>query len=161
MNKNIAIMALATAPALLLSACNGGAASSSGMSALPATTHSVSGRAKPNDTGPQDLHAGGADVPAYAYNLGNQPVGSYNQAQQPPGAGSLFYAAPTNGTIFYCQNNSGDGRKAFEGGPGESAVPATGPCAPLGASATGFGGRQDPLDFVGTATALASTEYTT
>jgi ABC-type phosphate transport system substrate-binding protein len=161
MNKTIAIMAMATAPALLLSACNGGAASSSGMSALPATTHGVTSRAKPNDNGPQDLHAGGADVPAYAYNLGNQPVGNYNQAQTPPGAGSLFYAAPTNGTIYYCQNNSGDGRKAFEGGPGENAVPATGPCAPLGASATGFGGRQDPLDFVGTATALASTEYTT
>jgi len=161
MNKTLATLALATVPALLLSACNGGAMGTSGTSALPATSHGISGRAKPNDNGPQDLHAGGADVPAYAYDVGNQPVGNYNQAQPPPGAGSLFFSAPTTGTIYYCQNNSGDGRKVFEGGPGEAPVPATGPCAPLGASATGFGGRQDPLDFAATATALASTEYAT
>jgi ABC-type phosphate transport system substrate-binding protein len=161
MNKTLATLALATVPALLLSACNGGAMGTSGTSALPATTHGVSGHAKPNDNGPQDLHAGGATFPAYAYNLGNQPVGNFNQAQQPPGAGSLFFSAPTNGTIYYCLTGSGAGRKAFEGGPNDSQAPPTGPCAPLGATATGFGGRQDPLDFVGSDVAMPSTEYPT
>jgi phosphate transport system substrate-binding protein len=161
MNKTLATLALATVPALLLSACNGGAMGPSGTTALPATSHGVMGHVKPNDNGPQDLHAGGATFPAYGYNLGNQPVGNYNQAQQPPGAGSLFYAAPTNGTIYYCLVGSGNGRKAFEGGPNEDAVPPTGPCAPLGATSTGFGGRQDPLDFVGSDVAMASTEYPT
>ncbi|HEY1429397.1 MAG TPA: substrate-binding domain-containing protein [Candidatus Tumulicola sp.] len=160
MNRTVAMLAAAGACALSLSACNGGASSSNGVSALP-QAHGILGRAKPYDNGPQDLHAGGADIPAYAYNVGNQPVGNYNDAQSPPGAGSLFYSAPTSGTIYYCQNNSGDGRKVFEGGPGADPVPATGPCAALGQTATGFGGRQDPLDFAGTATALASTEYAT
>jgi ABC-type phosphate transport system substrate-binding protein len=161
MNRSLVTLALATVPALLLSACNGGNSSSNGLSALPSTAHSVLGRVKPNDNGPQDLHAGGADVPAYAYNAGSQPVGNYSDSQPGPGAGSLLFAAPTTGTVYYCQANSGAGRKAFEGGPGEASVPSTGPCAPLGATATGFGGRVDPLDFVGTATALASTEYAT
>jgi phosphate transport system substrate-binding protein len=161
MNKTLATLAMATVPALLLSACNGGAMGPSGTTALPATSHGVVGHVKPNDNGPQDLHAGGATFPAYAYNLGNQPVGNYNQAQQPPGAGSLFYAAPTAGTIYYCLTGSGAGRKAFEGGPNDSAAPPTGPCAPLGATATGFGGRLDPLDFVGSDVAMPSTEYST
>jgi ABC-type phosphate transport system substrate-binding protein len=116
------------------------------------------GRAHRNDNGPQDLHSGGADVPAYSYNLGNQPVGYYYNAQTPPGQGSLFYAAPTTGTIYYCLTSSTDGRKAFEG-YGDSAFPPTGPCAPLGSTATGFGGRSDPLDFVASAVAMPSTEY--
>jgi ABC-type phosphate transport system substrate-binding protein len=161
MNKTLATLALATVPALLLSACNGGAMSPSGTSALPATTHTVGGHAKPNDNGPQDLHAGGATFPAYAYNLANQPVGNYDQAQQPPGQGSLFNAAPTAGTIYYCLTGSGAGRKAFEGGSGDSSAPPTGPCAPLGATPTGFGGRMDPLDFVGSDVAMPSTEYPT
>jgi ABC-type phosphate transport system substrate-binding protein len=161
MKKTLATLALAAVPALLLSACNGGAMSPSGTSALPATTHGAIGKAKPNDNGPQDLHAGGATFPAYAYNLANQPVGNYNQAQQPPGVGSLFYAAPTAGTIYYCLTGSGAGRKAFEGGPNDSSAPPTGPCAPLGATATGFGGRVDPLDFVGSDVAMPSTEYPT
>ncbi len=135
MNKTVALLAAASVSALLLSACNGGAATSNGVSALP-QTRGVIGRAKPNDNGPQDLHAGGADIPAYAYNVGNQPVGNYNDAQPAPGAGSLLFAAPTTGTTYYCQNNSGDGRKVFEGGPGEDPVPATGPCAALGQTAT-------------------------
>jgi phosphate transport system substrate-binding protein len=159
MKKTLATLALAAVPALLLSACNGGATSPSGTSVLPATTHGVSGKAKPNDNGAQDLHAGGATFPAYAYNLGNQPVGNYNQAQQPPGVGSLFYSAPTTGTIYYCLTGSGAGRKAFEGGPNDASAPPTGPCAPLGATATGFGGRVDPLDFVGSDVAMPSTEY--
>ncbi|HEY3675203.1 MAG TPA: substrate-binding domain-containing protein [Candidatus Tumulicola sp.] len=161
MNKTLATLAMATVPALLLSACNGGAMGPSGTTALPATSHGVIGHVKPNDNGPQDLHAGGATFPAFAYNLGNQPVGNYNQAQQPPGAGSLFNAAPTAGTIYYCLTGSGAGRKAFEGGSGDSGAPPTGPCAPLGATATGFGGRLDPLDFVGSDVAMPSTEYPT
>jgi ABC-type phosphate transport system substrate-binding protein len=161
MKKSLATWVLAAVPALLLSACNGTTASGpSGVAPLPntlATAHH--GRVRRNDNGAEDLHTGGADVPAYAYNLGDQPVGYYYGQQAGPGQGSLFYAAPTQGTIYYCLTSSTDGRHAFEGYD-DSAYPPTGPCAALGETATGFGGRQDPLDFVGTATAMPSTEYT-
>jgi len=158
MRNTLAILALAALPAIVLSACNGGAAGGSGMSALPnASSASHHSKVRRGDNGPQDLHAGGADFPAYAYNLESQPVGTYNEPQAGPGQGSLFYAAPTNGTIYYCITNSGDGRKAFEG-EGDSGFPPTGPCAALSATPTGYGGRMDPLDFASTATALASTE---
>jgi ABC-type phosphate transport system substrate-binding protein len=159
MRNTLATLALAAIPVLVLSACNGNAAGGPGVAALPNSPAITShhGRMHRNDNGPQDLHAGGADIPAYAYNLGNQPVGNYNQAQPPPGQGSLFYAAPTTGTIYYCLTSSTDGRHAFEAYE-DSGYPPTGPCAPLGSPATGFGGREDPLDFVGTAVALASTE---
>ncbi|MBV8372802.1 MAG: hypothetical protein JOY69_06045, partial [Candidatus Eremiobacteraeota bacterium] len=153
MNKVLGPIALAV-PALMLGACN--ASGQSGITSLPIASSASSQssaqsgpRMHHNDNGPQDLHAGGADFPGIAYNLENQPVGNYNQPQSPPGQGSLFYAAPTTGTIFYCLANSGAGRKAFEGGPGDASAPPTGPCAPLGDTPTGFGGRQDPLDFVG------------
>ena len=56
-------------------------------------------------------------------------------------------AAPTQGTIYYCLTGSGAGRKAFEGGSQDSGAPPTGPCAPLGATPTGFGwpSRSDGL----------------
>ena len=95
------------------------------------------------DNGPQDLHAGGADVPAYSYNLGSQPVGTYNQNQPGPLPGSLFYAAPTTGTIYYClRTSSTDGRDAFEGS-GDSTGFANRPVRARSApAATGFGGRR-------------------
>jgi len=156
MKNTLAALALAALPALILSACNGSTAGSPGVVPISSGPSAVShrSRVRGTDNGPQDLHAGGADFPAYAYNLEKQPVGTYNQAQSPPGQGSLFYAAPTQGTIYYCINSSGYGRKEFEANNGT----ATTACAPLDASPTGFGGRQDPLDFVGTATAMASTE---
>ncbi|MBV9027322.1 MAG: substrate-binding domain-containing protein [Candidatus Eremiobacteraeota bacterium] len=159
MKQSLVTAALAAAPALLFSACNGTSASGpSAVAPLPnapvASNHS---RIRHNDNGPQDLHAGGADFPGYAYNLESQPVGSYNQSQPGPAPGSLFFAAPTTGTIFYCINSSSYGRAEFIQNNGT----ATTPCAPLGQSPTGFGGRQDPLDFVGTAVALKSSEYTT
>jgi phosphate transport system substrate-binding protein len=157
MHKVLATLALAAAPALLFSACNGAAGGSSGIAPLPNGSTSAH-RLHPHDNGPQDLHAGGATFPAYAYNLANQPVGSYEYPQTPPGVGSLFNAAPTTGTIYYCLTGSGAGRKAFEGS-GDQSAPPTGPCAPLGATPTGFGGRQDPLDFVGSDVAMPSTEY--
>ena len=147
MKKSLATWALAAAGALSVSACSGSTASGpSAIAPLPNAPVSLARgkRAHPNDNGVADLHAGGADVPGYAYNLANQPTGYYYNAQTPPGQGSLFYSAPTQGTIYYCINNSTDGRKAFEGS-GDSGFPPTGPCAPLGATATGFGGRQDPL----------------
>jgi ABC-type phosphate transport system substrate-binding protein len=160
MRRSLATLALAALPALALSACNGSSAGgASGMT--PAAPYSPAtgahGRIHRADNGPQDLHAGGADIPAYAYNLGNQPVGYYYDAQPPPGQGSLFYSYGGTGTIYYCLTSSTDGRHAFENYD-DSGYPPTGPCAPLGSAATGFGGRQDPLDFVGTAVALASTE---
>lgn len=156
MNKPLATLALAAVPGLLLAGCNGGAGGS-GIAALPNTPATAQHRVRHLDSGSQDLHAGGADMPGYAYNLGVQPAGYYYNSQPGPGAGSLFFAAPTTGTTYYCITGSTDGRKAFEG-EGDSGFPPTGPCAQLGQSVTGFGGRQDPLDFVGSAVALASTE---
>lgn len=159
MKKTLATLAFAALPALVLSACNGTASGPSGVASLPSgpavTQH---GRFHHNDNGAQDLHAGGATFPAYGYNQANQPVGYYYQAQQPPGQGSVLYAAPTTGTVYYCLTGSGAGRKAFEG-YNDSSAPPTGPCAPLGATPTGFGGRSDPLDFVGSDVAMPSTEY--
>jgi ABC-type phosphate transport system substrate-binding protein len=81
----------------------------------------------------------------------------------PPGNGSLFGTMRLHGQaqIYYCLTSSGSGRAAFTGGPAAAKAPATGPCAPLGANPTGFGARQDPLDFAASDVALASTEYTT
>ena len=155
MNKTLATLVLASAPALILSACNGGGGS--GMSSIPTANGASRHRMGPNDNGPQDLHAGGATFPAYAYNLASQPVGLYTQAQPGPGAGSLFFSAPTKGTVYYCLTGSGYGRAEFIQNNGT----ATTACAALGLSPTGFGGRQDPLDFVGSDVALKSTEYTT
>jgi ABC-type phosphate transport system substrate-binding protein len=156
MKKTLVTLALAAIPALILSACNGSSGGGSGITpAAPyGSASSQHGRAHRSDNGPQDLHAGGADFPGYAYNLLKQPVGTYNQAQPPPGQGSLFYSYGGVGTIYYCLNSSGYGRKEFEENDGD----ATTACAPLGASYTGFGGRQDPLDFVGSSVAMASTE---
>jgi phosphate transport system substrate-binding protein len=174
MRKSLASVLLAAAPVFVLSACNS-AGGSSGVSALPNAApvgRAAQTRLHPNDFSANDLHAGGATFPAYAYNLGIQPTGcaltgcSATGAgappalpQAPPGKGSLFASAHTDGTIYYCLTGSGDGRKAFYGGTADAAYPPFGPCAPLGATATGFGGRQDPLDFVGSDVALASTEY--
>ena len=157
MRKTLATLALAAVPALLLSACNSPAGGVSGVAPLPQTpqaSHSNHRHIRGMDSGPQDLHAGGATFPAYAYNLGNQPVGLYSQPQTPPGQGSLLYAAPTNGTVYYCLTGSGFGRAAFESNNGTT----TAACAPLGATPTGLGGRQDPPDFVGSDIAMASTE---
>jgi phosphate transport system substrate-binding protein len=148
-----------------LTACNtqGGAP---GLGAMPNVRAGAPTRVRPDDFSANDLHAGGATSPAYAYNLGSQPIGTAlttaNQPnpQAPPGAGSLFAAAHTKGTVYYCLTSSGDGRKAFYGGTADAAFPPTGPCAPLGATATGYGARVDPLDFAASDVALESTEYT-
>ncbi len=154
MKNMLAGLGLAAVSALMLSACSGNAGPSAS-GALPNGPAATQYRGvHPNDNGPQDLHAGGATFPAYAYNLGNQPVGLYNYPQAPPGQGSIFYAAPTNGTVYYCLTGSGYGRAAFEANNGT----ATTACAPLGVSPTGLGGRQDPLDFVGSDVAMKSTE---
>jgi ABC-type phosphate transport system substrate-binding protein len=159
MNKTLAAVVCIAAPALLLSACTG-----NGAGTVPNTSQanvSWQTRVHRNDNGPQALHAGGADFPGIAYNLEQQPVGYYNDPTQPgPAAGSLFASANTTGTIYYCLANSGAGRKAYIGS-GDAQAPPTGPCAALGQTPTGFGGRQDPLDFVGSSVALSSTEYAT
>ncbi len=162
MKKTLVALATIALPAIVLSACNGSATGgNAGVAPVPNSQISHQSRMRRNDNGTQDLHAGGSTFAAYAYNLGNQPVGYYNQAQTPPGAGSLFYAAPTHGTVYYCLTGSGAGRRAFEGGSQDSSAPPTGPCAPLGASPTGFGSRTDPMDFAGSDQAMSSTEYST
>lgn len=111
-----------------------------------------------HDAGPQDLHAGGATFPGYAYNLASQPTGLSSGTQAGPGAGSLFASAGTTGTIYYCLTGSGFGRKVFT-----DATPAnaTAACAALGLTPAGFGAEIDAPDFVGSDVAMASTEYAT
>ncbi len=166
MNKLLATMALAAVPALVLSACNGNTAGGNGVAALPnapsaSTQSNAQGghRVHRNDNGPQDLHAGGSTFAAYAYNLASQPVGLYTSPQAPPGTGSLFAAVPTVGTIYYCLTGSGAGRKQFDGDPAR--LPGNAACAGLGDTPTGFGGRGEPLDFLGSDVMLLSTEYAT
>jgi ABC-type phosphate transport system substrate-binding protein len=154
MNKSLAALVLATAAAILLSACNGTTGGGSGVSALPNSPGAPGARIHRNDTGPQDLHAGGATFPAYGYNLGDQPVGTYQDVQPTPGPGSILASAGTQGNVYYCLTGSGFGRKEFETNNGTATVA----CAALGQTPTGFGARQDPLDFVGSDVALPSTE---
>ncbi len=154
MNKTLVALALSAATAALaLSACNGSSGAGSGVASIP-NAPTGSHRVRANDNGPQDLHAGGATFPAYAYNLGDQPAGLYSSPQATPGPGSILASAGTAGVVYYCLTGSGFGRKQFTG----QSITATVACAPLGASPTGFGGRRDPLDFNGSDVALASTE---
>lgn len=169
MRLSLASMLLGAAvPALALSACNSQATGSGAISALPNTSGPAArARIRPDDYSTNDLHAGGANSPAWAYTLNAQPIGTaltpdgQSNPQALPGTGSLFASAGLKGSIYYCQTSSGDGRKAFEGGSGDAAFPPTGPCAPLGATPTGYGARVDPLDFAGSDVALESTEYAT
>lgn len=156
MNKHLVALALAAFAALTISACNGTSGSSSGVGPLPNAAGASGHRVHHLDTGTQDLHAGGSTFAAYAYNLGDQPVGvaTYGPPQPTPGPGSLFAAYGGTGNIYYCLTGSGFGRKEFEANNGT----ATQQCAALGQSPVGFGARQDPLDFVGSDQAFPSTE---
>jgi phosphate transport system substrate-binding protein len=153
MNTFMRAVGLVALPALLISACSGGAGSM-GSQGISGATPVM----RAHDVSPNDLHAGGATFPGYAYNLGSEPTGLATSTQALPGAGSLFASAGTTGNIYYCLTGSGFGRKVYD-----DATPAnaTAACAALGLTATGFGGRTDPPDFVGSDVALASTEYTT
>jgi|HubBroStandDraft_2_1064218.scaffolds.fasta_scaffold15502_2 ABC-type phosphate transport system substrate-binding protein len=159
MRKTLAILAWAAIPALLMSACSGNSGGSSGLGSLPnAPAASQHGRVHHDDNSAADIHAGGATFPAYGYNLGDQPVGPYTGVQPTPGPGSLLYnAAQKNAdgnNYYYCLTGSGYGRKEFEGVQDVG----TDACAVLGASPSGFGGRTDPIDFVGSDVAMPSTE---
>jgi phosphate transport system substrate-binding protein len=154
MNHFMRAVGLVALPALLVSACSGGSGTSNAFQGIPSAPQTV----RTHDAGPQDLHAGGATFPAYAYNLASQPTGLASGVQAGPGAGSLFASAGTTGTIYYCLTGSGFGRKVFDGATPANATAA---CAALGQTATGFGGEVDPPDFIGSDIALASTEYAT
>jgi ABC-type phosphate transport system substrate-binding protein len=159
MNKTLATLALAALPALLLSACNGGGGSSSGVSGLPNTPASAHGGSiHHDDNSAGDIHAGGADFPGYGLNLGDQPVGLYTSSQATPGPGSLLnYAAQQNAdgkNYYYCNSSSGYGRKEFDGAQDVGADA----CAQLGQTSTGFGGRGDPVDWVASDIPFQSTE---
>jgi ABC-type phosphate transport system substrate-binding protein len=150
MRKTLAILAWAAVPALLMSGCNASSGGNSGVGSLPnAPVAGQHGRVHHNDNSAADLHAGGSDLPAYGYNLGDQPTGLYTASQATPGPGSLLaYVAQQNGdgnNYYYCTSSSGYGRKEFTGAQDVGADA----CAALGTTATGFGGRGDPIDFAG------------
>jgi ABC-type phosphate transport system substrate-binding protein len=170
MKKTLATLAWAAIPALLLSvsACNGNA--TGGNSGITPTTNtpvvSQHGRVRPLDNSTGDMHAGGSSFVDYGMNLGCQPTGSAtlssggpNTGQPEPCAGSLLYlAAQANGdgnNYYYCSTGSGYGKNEFDDNNEQTGEDA---CAALGATHTGFGGRTNPLDFVGTDVALASSE---
>jgi ABC-type phosphate transport system substrate-binding protein len=160
MRKTLAILAWAAVPALLMSACNGnGTGGSSGVASLPnAPAAAAHGRVHRNDNSAADIHAGGGDFPGYGLNLGDQPTGLYTSSQATPGPGSLLaYAAQQNGdgnNYYYCNSSSGYGRKEFDGAQDVGADA----CAAIGSTATGFGGRGDPVDFVASDIPFLSTE---
>ncbi|HEY2474113.1 MAG TPA: substrate-binding domain-containing protein [Candidatus Cybelea sp.] len=157
MRKILLTLAVAALPALALNACSGSSTAPSGLSALPSTTQH-GGRVHQNDNSAADMHGGGATFPAYGYNLGAQPVGLFSSSQPTPGPGSLLSNVTTkNGdgnNYYYCLTGSGFGRHEFYGTIKDGSVA----CAALNASPTGFGGRVDPVDWVGSDVALASTE---
>jgi len=157
MRKTLITLALAALPALVFSACNGSAGGGSGINPSGATVAPQSGVHRA-DNGPQDLHSGGATFPAYAYNLGNQPVGTWNESQAKPPPGSLFYSYGGTGTIYYCLTGSGTGRKEFTGHV-HVGIDGCNPYGP-GQTVNGFGARGDPLDFVGSDVPLFSSGYT-
>lgn len=157
MRKTLSLVAWAAIPALLLSACNGNVTGGTGVSAVPnAAPPAHASKVHRNDNGPGDLHAGGATFPGYGYNLGVNPVGPAASPQPGPGVGSLFYNAQAKmsdgNTIYYCLVGSGTGKNEFDG----HVTLGTDPCPATGS--TGFGGRTDPIDFVGSDIALASNE---
>ncbi|MBV8067526.1 MAG: substrate-binding domain-containing protein, partial [Candidatus Eremiobacteraeota bacterium] len=164
MNKSLAALALAAGIAVAFSACNG-SSGGSGVSSLPNAPLSSGHRIhRLDDAGPSSLHAGGASFPGEGYNLGQQPVGSATGSPPPntqptPGIGSLL-ASYGGDPAYYCLTGSTKGRAEFDANAsaGYSAAWATSPCATLTGSFTGFGGRQDPLDFTGTDIALTSSE---
>lgn len=164
MRNVLATLVLTAIPALALTACNSPSNGSAGVAALPNTQQA---KLHPRDFSANDLHAGGATFPAYAYNLGNQPTGLATAPQAPPGDGSLFGSVnlKQGSTVYYCLTGSGTGRGIFTSGSKSqsngSTATTTGACAPLGATPTGFGARVDPPDFAGSDIALASTDYTT
>ena len=165
MQKVLAAVAMACVPALVLSACNGSSNGATGISAIP-NANGAASKSRPFDLSANDLHAGGATFPALAYNGASQPTGLYNGTQAPPAVGSLFATVKLSNSshVYYCLTGSGTGVGIFTAGTkGQtdgSTATTTGPCAPLGATPTGFGARKDPPDFAGSDVALASTDYT-
>lgn len=165
MKKVLALVATALVPAFALSACNGSSSGATGVSALP-NSPGAAIHVRPHDTSANDLHAGGATFPAYAYNGGSQPVGLASGSQAAAAAGSLFASVTLTHSahIYYCLTGSGTGVGLFAtGSKGQSdgsTATTTQACAPLGATPTGFGARVDPPDFAASDVALASTDYT-
>lgn len=166
MKKVLALVATACVPAFALSACNGSSNGATGVSALPSTHSTAAIRVRPHDLSANDLHAGGATFPALAYNGASQPVGLFTSNQAAPAAGSLFatVSLASSAHIYYCLTGSGTGVGIFTtGSKGQSdgsTATTTQACAPLGATPTGFGARQDPPDFAASDVAMASTDYT-
>lgn len=161
MRKTLATLAWAAIPALLLSACNGTATGGSSGITPTSNTPIVSQRSRVhhNDVSANDLHGGGATFPAYGYNLGDQPTGLYTSAQPTAGPGSLLYnVAQKNNdgnNYYYCLTGSGYGKNEFDDNSEQTGADA---CAALGQTHTGFGGRTDPVDWIGSDIGLASNE---
>lgn len=160
MRKSLATLAWAAIPAVLigLSACNGNSGTNAGMVPLPSSP-AVAKHSRVRGDLSANLHAAGATFPAYGYNLGVQPVGTPGPGQPAPTAGSVLYGAEQTfsdgADVFYCLTGSTKGKAEFEGNQGALVED---PCAALGATFTGYGAEQDPLDFAGSDVALASTE---
>jgi phosphate transport system substrate-binding protein len=155
-------IAAAAIPALLMAGCGGGGNATPAVNSInsPVANASRTASAIQYDTSANDLHAGGATFPAAAYNGASQPVGSYFDTQALPTSNSLFATNNYKGSanVYYCLTGSGFGKSTYDGA---STTQATSPCAPLGASPTGFGGRVDPPDFAGSDQALLTTDYAT
>ena len=105
------------------------------------------------------LYGGGATLPALAYE-GTQAL-TNNPGVVPFANGTLFHqlinTVDKGDKVQYCQTGSGYGKGVLNG-----LNPATGPCAALGASATGFGvpsQLQNYADFSGSDSPVSQSDY--
>jgi phosphate transport system substrate-binding protein len=105
------------------------------------------------------LYGGGATLPAYAYE-GTQAF-TTNPGTSPFAAGTVFgqllKKSDKGDAIQYCQTGSGYGKGVLNG-----LNPATGACAALGASPTGFGvpsAAQNYADFSGSDSPVSQSDY--
>lgn len=105
------------------------------------------------------LYGGGATLPAYAY-TGNKAF-TTNPAKSPFAVGTVFgqllHKSDAGDSIQYCQTGSGYGKGVLNG-----LNPATGPCAPLNATPTGFGvpsNVQNYADFSGSDSPVSQSDY--
>ncbi len=161
MNKSLAVLALAIAPALALGGCNG----SSGRAA-PASLRFQT-RARPSRSTGAEFTAS-TTVPRISTPAARRSPPSRTTSpssrrerltnRKPHRAAARCSIASVRGARSTTASRAAASAETSSSQTTERRRQA---CAPLGATPTGFGGRQDPLDFVGSDVALKSTEYAT
>jgi ABC-type phosphate transport system substrate-binding protein len=139
-----------------MTACSGRGGSSP---ALPNSAAPANHARVVRDISPNDLHAGGTSSLGFAFAGDNQPMGSAVNTQQPgPLPGSILNGFNTASSAYYCQTGDAFAKQSYIGAAPTAAAAA---CANYGDTPTGFGARQDPLDFVAVTQGITTAEYAT